>query len=81
MRLPALAILLDRATVEAIGGDRSDEQRGHGDGGDGDGEVTHGVFSLGVFMSWRVLDWIFRIVCLCKIYIHGNSIYALPPKK
>jgi hypothetical protein len=46
MRLPALAILLDRATLEAISGDRSHEQRGHGDGGDDDGEVTHGVFSF-----------------------------------
>jgi hypothetical protein len=46
MRLPALAILLDRATLDALGGDRSGEQRGHGDGGEGDGELTHGVFSL-----------------------------------
>jgi hypothetical protein len=46
MIFPALTILLDRATLDALGGNWSDEQRGHCNGGEGDGEVTHGVFSL-----------------------------------
>jgi hypothetical protein len=46
VRLPALAVLLDWAPLQALGGDRSDEQSGHGDGGDGDRNVTQGVFSL-----------------------------------
>jgi hypothetical protein len=76
MRLPALAVLLDRATLNALGGNRSDEQSRNGDGGGGDGEVTHGVFLLSVVMSLAVLGWIFHIICLCEIYIHGNVIYA-----
>jgi hypothetical protein len=78
MFFPALAVLLDRAALELLGGNRSDEQRGHGGGGDGDGELTHDVFSLG--LSLAVPGWIFHIICLCEIYIHGNIIYAEPPR-
>jgi hypothetical protein len=81
MLLPALAVLLERAALELLGGDRSDEQRGHGGGGEGDGEVTHGVFLLGAVMILAVPVWIFHIICLCEIYIHGNVIYARPPRK
>jgi hypothetical protein len=81
MRLPALAVLLDRAALNALGGDRSDEQRGESGGGDGEGEVTHGVFLLGAVMSLAVPGWIFHIICLCEIYIHGNVIYARAPRK
>jgi hypothetical protein len=81
MRPPALAVLLDRGALKTFGGDRSDEQRGESGGGDGDGEVTHGVFLLGVVMSLAVPDWIFHIICLCEIYIHGNVIYAGAPRK
>jgi hypothetical protein len=80
MGSPALAVLLDRAARNALGGDRSGEQRGHGDGGEGDGEVTHGVFSLAL-CRWHFSVWIFRIICLCEIYIHGNVINARTPKK
>jgi hypothetical protein len=73
---PALAILLDRTALKLLGEGRSDEQGRNGGGGDGDGEVTHGVFLLGVVMSLAVPGWIFHIICLCEIYIHGNVIYA-----
>jgi hypothetical protein len=76
---PALAVLLDRAALEAFRGNRSDEQSRNGRGGDGDGEVTHGVFSLAL-CRWHCLLWMFRIACLCKIYMHGNFIYARAPK-
>jgi hypothetical protein len=72
---PALAVLLDRAALKLLGEGRSDEQSRNG-GGDGDGQLTHGVFLLYVVMSLAVPGWIFRIICLCKIYIHGNVIYA-----
>jgi hypothetical protein len=75
MRLPALAILLDRSALDALGRNRSDEQRGHGNGGECDGDVTHGCDLLGV-VSFAFSVWIFRIICLCEIYIHGNVIYA-----
>jgi hypothetical protein len=82
MGSPALAVLLDRAARDALGGDRSGEQRGHGDGGGSDGELTHGVFSLvSSIVSLTVVVWIFRIICLCEIYIHGNVINARPPRK
>ena len=54
MIFPALTILLDRATLDALGGNWSDEQRGHGNGGEGNGEVTHGVFSLALY-RWHSL--------------------------
>jgi hypothetical protein len=73
MGFPALAVLLDWAALDALGGDRSDEQSRNGSGGDGDGEVTHGVFSLVVLVSLTCI-LIFRIICLCEIYIHGNVI-------
>jgi hypothetical protein len=56
MGSPALAVLLDRAARNALGGDRSGEQRGHGDGGEGDGDVTHGVFSLALCRWHSLLD-------------------------
>jgi hypothetical protein len=77
--LPALAVLLDRTARDALGGDRCDEQSRNGGGGEGDGELTHGVFSLG--LSLAVPGWIFHIICLCEIYIHGNVNYAEPPRK
>jgi hypothetical protein len=80
MVLPALAILLDRATLDALGGDRSGEQSGHGDGGEGDGEVTHGVFSLvSLIVSLAFSAWIFNIIFLCRIYIDGNFIDVWTP--
>jgi hypothetical protein len=75
--LPALAVLLDRTARDALGGDRSDEHSRNG--GEGDGELTHGVFSLG--LSLAVPGWIFHIICLCEIYIHGNVIYVEPLRK
>jgi hypothetical protein len=75
MVLPALAVLLDRAALDALGGDRSDEQRGHGDGGESDGEVTHGVFSLvSLIVSLAFSVWIFHIIFLCRVYIYRNFI-------
>jgi hypothetical protein len=73
MVFPALAVLLDRPTLEALGGNWSNEQRGHGNGGEGDGEVTHGVFSLAL-CRWRSLFETFHIICLCEIYIYRNLI-------
>jgi hypothetical protein len=81
VRPPALAVLFDRAALDTLSGDRSDEQSRNGDGGGGDGEVTHGVFLLGVVVSLAVPSWIFHIICLCGIYIHGNVIYADAPRK
>jgi hypothetical protein len=54
MVFPALAILLNWPALDALGGNWSNEQRGHSDGSECDGEVTHGVFSLAL-SRWNSL--------------------------
>jgi hypothetical protein len=80
MFFPALAVLLERAAFELLGGNRSGEQSRDGDGGEGDGDLTHGVFSLAL-CRWHSLLWMFRIICLCKIYMDGNVFYARAPRR